>query len=167
MVNKVALCGVVAGILIGAEYSAGTHAADPQTASTMAEPAVTESIHWHSSLKAAHKVAVSENKPLLLVWGAEWCGFCKKLEGETLAHPALARYINETFVAVHLDYDKDEKVRDILEVERLPCTIVLTPQAEQLERFEGFHQPADVYQKLSTARQLYLELTQTSSQAVR
>jgi uncharacterized protein YyaL (SSP411 family) len=128
---------------------------------------VAESIHWHSSLKAAHQVAVRENKPLLLVWGAEWCGFCKKLEGETLAHPALAKYINETFVAVHLDYDKDEKVRDILEVERLPCTIVLTPQAEQLERFEGFHEPADVYQKLSAARQLHLELSQASSQAVR
>jgi uncharacterized protein YyaL (SSP411 family) len=161
--SRFALYGVVAGILVGATgYRAIVAADDPQSGTAEAE-----SIHWQPSLKAAHKIAVRENKPLLLVWGADWCGFCKKLEGETLAHPALAKYINETFVAVHLDYDKDEKVRDILEVERLPCTIVLTPQAEQLERFEGFQQPADVYQKLSGARQLYLELTQTTSQTVR
>jgi uncharacterized protein YyaL (SSP411 family) len=163
VISRVALCRLVAAILVGtAGYSAGTNAADPP-----AETAAAESIHWQPTLKAAHQIAVRENKPLLLVWGADWCGFCKKLEGETLAHPALAKYINETFVTVHLDYDKDEKVRDILEVERLPCTIVLTPQAEQLERFEGFLQPADVYQKLSAARQLYIELTQTSSQTAR
>lgn len=163
MVNRFSLGALVAGFFIFATgYGFHVTAADPQ-----ADSAAPESIHWQTSLKTAHKVAVRENKPLLLIWGAEWCGFCKKLENETLAHPALAKYINETFVAVHLDYDQDEKVRDILGVERLPCTIVLTPQAEQLERFEGFHQPADVYQKLSSARQLYLELTQTSSQAVR
>lgn len=160
MFSKWIACGVAAGILAcAAEYCGTVSANDPQ-----AQAVAAESVQWHPNLKAAHQAAVRENKPLLLVWGAEWCGFCKKLEGETLAHPALARYINDTFVAVHLDYDKDEKVRDILEVERLPCTIVLTPRAEQLERFEGFHQPADVYQKLSSARQLYLELTQASSE---
>ncbi len=155
---KLPLMGVLlAGLLCVGWWGAGLDAADPP-----AEKA--GGVAWQADLKSAHKIAVRDNKPLLLVWGADWCGFCKKLEQESLAHPSLAKYINETFVPVHLDYDKDEKVRDILEVERLPCTIVLTPEAEQLERFEGFHPATDVYKKLAAARQLHLELTQTASQ---
>lgn len=163
MFSRQALLGISAGCFLATTgYTIALHAQEPPAAAAPAE-----TIEWQPSLKAAHKVAVRENKPILLVWGAEWCRFCHQLESETLAHPALARYINETFVAVHLDYDQDERAREILGVERLPCTIVLTPQAEQLERFEGFHQPADVYQKLSGARQLYLELTQTVSAPAR
>lgn len=150
----------LAGVLFAGWLGAGLDAADPPAATA----ATAAGVEWQPDLKSAHRIAVRDNKPLLLVWGADWCGFCKKLEQESLAHPTLAKYINETYVAVHLDYDKDEKVRDILEVERLPCTIVLTPQAEQLERFEGFLPASDVYKKLAAARQLHQELTQTAAQ---
>lgn len=150
------LAALMACLSVAVWFSLPSDAADPASGS--------DGVAWQKDLKSAHTVAVRENKPLLLVWGADWCTFCKKLEQESLAHPTLARYINDTFVPVHLDYDKDEKVREILEVERLPCTIVLTPEAEQLERFEGFHPATDVYRKLAAARQLHLELTQTASQ---
>lgn len=120
---------------------------------------------WEANLKAAHRAAVRDNKPMLLVFGADWCHFCKKLEEETLAHPALARYINETYVPVHLDFDKDERVRDILQVERLPCTILLTKDAEILDRFEGYMPPADIYRKLAAAKQVHLQLVEAAGTA--
>ena len=120
-------------------------------------------IEWQSDLRAAHRVAVRENKPMLLVWGADWCGFCKKLERQTLTHPQLAEYINGTFVAVHMDFDRDEKVRDILEVEKLPCTIVLTTDAQELERLEGYAEPQAMYRKLAGAQKLYERLNRHSA----
>ncbi|MBL8851808.1 MAG: thioredoxin family protein [Planctomycetaceae bacterium] len=122
-------------------------------------------VEWQSNLKAAHRLAVRDNKPLLIVFGAEWCHFCKKLEEETLAHPALARYINDTYVPVHLDFDKDDRVRDILQVERLPCTILLTKDAEILDRFEGYMPPADIYKKLAAAKQVHLQLVEAAGTA--
>src|SRR5690606_17865730 len=48
-----------------------------------ADPAANQGVAWQPNLKAAHKVAVRDNKPLLLVFGAEWCHFCTKLEQES------------------------------------------------------------------------------------
>ncbi|SFI16949.1 thioredoxin family protein [Planctomicrobium piriforme] len=112
-------------------------------------------IKWHTSLQTAHKQAVAENKPLLIVFGAEWCGFCKKLEKQTLNTPELSKYINDTFVAVHLDLDKEKKIGEILEVHALPCTIVLSPNADLLGRINGYETAAPFQKKLVAARELY------------
>lgn len=122
-------------------------------------------VEWSPNLKAAHKLAVRDNKPLLLVFGADWCHFCKKLENESLAHPALANYINTTYVPVHLDFDKDERAREILKVERLPCTILVTKDAEILDRFEGYMPAAEVYRKLAAAKQVHMQLVEAAGTA--
>ncbi len=115
-------------------------------------------IEWADDIFAAHKLAQAQNKPMLLVFGADWCGYCKKLEQQTLTNPQLVEYINKTYIAVHLDADKDEKVTEILEVKGLPCTIILSPDADLLGRIEGFHQPSAFYQKLATAKQAHLQV---------
>lgn len=137
-----------------------TEAAEPAAGNGAASAGVT----WEHDLRAGYQTALREKKPLLLVFGADWCHFCKKLEQETLGHPALARYINTTYVAVHLDFDKDERVREILEVEKLPCTILLTTNAEVLDRFEGFLPPSEMYRKLAAARQVHLQLTEANGE---
>lgn len=117
-----------------------------------------EGVQWQTDLRAAHKLAVAQNKPMLVVFGADWCGYCKKLERETLAHPQLVEYVNEKFIPVHLDADKDEKVTEILGVKGLPCTVVLSPSAEEVARIEGFHQPSGFYQKLTAAEQSFQQV---------
>ena len=97
-----------------------------------------QKLKWHKSLKPAHKLAMETDKPLLIVFGASWCHYCHKLERETLADKRLVAAIERDFVPVHLDFDKDAKVAKILEVERLPCTVVLSPEADLLLKSEGF-----------------------------
>jgi len=122
-----------------------------------------KSITWQTNLKAVHKVAREQNKPMMLVFGAEWCGYCKKLEKTTLENPQLSKYINSTFVSVHIDVDDEEKIAQILEVKSLPCTIILSPGADLLGRFEGYMQPAPMYQKLASANKLHLDGQSTAS----
>ncbi|WP_437203646.1 thioredoxin family protein [Planctomicrobium sp. SH664] len=109
-------------------------------------------IRWQSDLRAAHRQAVAENKPIMIVFGAEWCGFCKKLEKQTLETPQMSQYINESFIPVHLDLDKEKRIGEILEVEALPCTIILSPNADLLGRIDGYHKPDPFHQKLAAAR---------------
>ena len=59
--------------------------------------------------------------------------------------------IERDFIPVHLDFDKDSKIAKILEVERLPCTVFLTPQADLLHRTEGFANVKEFQSTLSTA----------------
>lgn len=109
-------------------------------------------INWQKDIFTAHKLAQQQNKPMLLVFGADWCGFCKKLEAQTLTQPQLADYINKNFIPVHLDADKDQKVTQILDVESLPCTIVLSPTADLMGRIDGFFAPEPFYRKLVAAK---------------
>lgn len=50
----------------------------------------------------------------------------------------MSAVIEREFVPVHLDFNKDSKVAKILEVESLPCTVALSPQADLLHKAIGF-----------------------------
>ncbi len=132
------------------------------TAATWGSGPEKSPVSWQADLQAAHKVSLQQNKPMLLVFGADWCTYCKKLESQTLGNPQLAKYINMNFVPVHIDVDAEPRVGEILEVKSLPCTIVLTPGADLLGRYEGFCQPGQMYQKLTAAQKLHQEVQQTS-----
>lgn len=97
-----------------------------------------QKLKWNRSLKPAHKLAMETDKPLLIVFGASWCHYCHKLERETLSDKRLVAIIERDFVPVMLDFDRDAKVAKILEVERLPCTVVLSPEADLLQKTEGY-----------------------------
>jgi len=105
-------------------------------------------IKWVYDLDSAHKQSLATGKPMLIVCGGPWCVYCKKLEKEVLGHPTIARYINKTFIAVHLDSEKDQKAVQILEVKSLPTTVILSPDADLLGSVEGFVKPRDYAQVL-------------------
>lgn len=150
----------LAVILLGVLSTAGsfaTRAAEPKKAA----------VQWQADLDEAHKISVEQKKPMLLVFGAPWCHYCKKLEQTTLTNADLARFINGNFVAVHIDVDQQERVAKILEVESLPCTIVLSPEADLLGRFEGFKQPSEVYAELAKARRAMQPAVRTASKTTK
>jgi thioredoxin-related protein len=100
-------------------------------------PSRTE-INWQSDLKKAHEESVRLNRPMLLVFGADWCSYCRKMDQSTLATPLLVSYVNHSFVPVRLDLEKDKEVAKILGVKRIPCTVVLSPHADLLGRLVGY-----------------------------
>lgn len=117
-------------------------------------------IQWNHSLKAAHKLAIEQDKPLLIVFGASWCTYCHKLERETLGDKRITALVERDFIPVHLDFDRDAKVAKILEVERLPCTVVLSPQADLLSKYEGYAEFKEYQQMLQTALDKQAEIQQ-------
>lgn len=95
-------------------------------------------VRWQSDLIKARTAAVQSDRPMLLVFGAEWCTYCKKMEATTLTDPALVRDINEKFVPVHLDFDKQKRVAEVLKIKAIPCSVVLSAEAEILARHDGY-----------------------------
>lgn len=127
---------------------------------TAAEPLPLAGIQWHTDLQAAHRESLRLNRPVLIVFGAEWCHFCTKLEKESLGHPQIAQYINQTFIPVHLDFDASEREAKILDVKGIPCIVALTPQAELVGRLDGFAAPQKVADMLVGAAQMQTKLQQ-------
>lgn len=107
-------------------------------------PERVEPIAWRTNLYAAHQESVQSDKPLLVLFDAAWCGHCQKLKTETLGQPRLRRHVNKAFIPVRLNFDEATEVAEVLEVTSLPCTIVLSPQADLLGRIDGYEQ-ADAY----------------------
>ncbi len=91
---------------------------------------------------------------MLLVISANWCPHCRKLEQNTLIDPGVADYVNASFIPVRLDFDRNKRIAKILEVQSIPCTIVLSPQADLLGRIVGHVEPAKFQKALQAARRL-------------
>jgi thiol:disulfide interchange protein DsbD len=87
--------------------------------------------------------AVSEHKPLLIDFGASWCGACKELEKETFPDPRV-RAAGARFVALRVDAsdDDDEKVAQVRKkygaTEGLPVVLLYGSDGHEAVRFTEF-----------------------------
>jgi thioredoxin-related protein len=114
-------------------------------------------IAWFHDLFEAHKVAVATGRPLLIVFGADWCHYCKEMEKTTLQNPKLASYVSANFVPVHLDTDRDKRIAEILKVKPIPCTVVLSPKADMLVKIVGYREMSPYYAELEKSRLRYVK----------
>ena len=127
---------------------------DLSKAETKSGSASTDAINWHTDLEAAHQASLKSNKPVFIVFDASWCTYCRKLEKDTLSDPRMARYLNQAFEPVHLDFDKDREIADILKVKSIPCTVVLSSEADLLARQVGYSKVPRYHSILEKARKL-------------
>ncbi len=120
----------------------------------------TPKIKWQSDLKTAYRIGKTQDKPLLILFSASWCTYCHKLIRESLGDKAMVEFVESQFVPVLLDFDKDNKIAKILEVESLPCTVILSPQADLLLQKNGFQKSAAYRETLQSALDKRDELIQ-------
>lgn len=120
----------------------------PATRASDVSPAAR--IPWRFNLEQAHAEAQKANKPLLVVIGAPWCQYSRKLDTQTLSNPEIIGVIQERFVPVLVSFDRNREIARKLEVKSLPCTIVLSPEADLLGRLVG-HVEADQYKEALVA----------------
>ncbi len=139
---------VVAGIIACCTLSSAT----PPLKGQIYPRVITKTVNWEKNLNTAHQKAIKTNKPILILFGASWCRYCKKLEKETVNHPKMASYINKTFIPVHLDLDQDKRIAKILGVKKLPCTVILSPEADLLGKYVGYEKPVTYFDKIAKAR---------------
>lgn len=75
-------------------------------ASAYLQSAAHQPIHWYPWSPEALERARREDKPILLDIGAVWCHWCHVLDHESYDDPAVAKIINEHFIAIKVDRDE-------------------------------------------------------------
>ena len=115
-------------------------------------------VAWFHDLYEAHKVSAATGRPMLILFGAKWCHYCRELENTTLKNPQLVSYISSNFVPVHLDADDDGRIAQILKAKPIPCTVVLSPEADLMGRSFGYQDVPHYTAELEKMRQRYVKL---------
>ncbi|MBL8888498.1 MAG: thioredoxin family protein [Planctomycetaceae bacterium] len=125
-----------------------------------------QQIQWLDSIEAAKARAKTENKPILVHFGADYCGPCRSLEQYVFTEPRVAQAINDRFVAVKIDTKKQPQTVDQFQVTKIPHDVILTPDGQVAYRRMS-PSSASLYQEmLSTGSRIAAETNPRSQQVV-
>lgn len=95
------------------------------------------SIAWNSYDKGL-ALAKEKKKKIYINFHADWCGYCKKMEKETFVSPKVIAYLNEHFIAVRVNSDKEQATARKYNVRGLPANFFLTEQGEVIGNQPGY-----------------------------
>ena len=100
-------------------------------------------IQWHSYTKGLEK-AKGKDKLIFINFHADWCTFCRKMKAETYSDPKVIAYLNENFICINVDSDKEKDISILYFVRSLPTIWFLEPPDTKLTSVPGYV-PADTF----------------------
>ncbi len=166
-------------LTIAAVLPLQSEAAEPVTEPSNAKKPKVESaglapggIQWQSTFESALELARKQEKPLMVDFETDWCGFCKKLDRETYGNEKVIRFVRQFFVSVKVDGDKRTDLRQKFAIEGYPTIVFLSPHATEIKRIVGFRPAPDFLEEAgkaarssSTLRKLKEEATASPDDA--
>jgi thiol:disulfide interchange protein len=104
-------------------------------------------IQWVEDYDKGIALAREQGKPAVLVLYADWCGFCKKLFGETLQDPRVKSF-NDRFVWIKVNSDSEAKLKELYAQKGFPLIVILNLEGQPLDRMDGFKDAAAFREEL-------------------
>jgi thioredoxin:protein disulfide reductase len=102
-------------------------------------------LQWLKSEAEGSRIATAEHRPLIVDFGAEWCGACKELTAHTFSDDSVRSEAGR-FVAVSVDATDDDDpqvnaIKDKYKVVGLPTVVVMDSSGQEKVRFNEFVPP--------------------------
>lgn len=101
-----------------------------------------DGITWYS-YEEGMALAKTNNKKVYINFHAEWCGYCHKMEKETFKDSKVISYLNQNFVPIRINSDKEKALARQYRVRGLPDNIFTTGAGENIGNQPGYLGPAD------------------------
>jgi YHS domain-containing protein len=101
------------------------------------------SVAWKTDLGAAQAESRARDLPLWVQFTGPWCVNCRRMEWGTFSHPLVIAAARERFVAVKLRSDEHEQLALSLGLSSLPSTVIVRPNGEVIDKWEGFGEPGE------------------------
>ena len=96
-----------------------------------------DTINWRS-YEEGMVLSKIEKKKVFLHFYADWCGFCRKMANTTFKDSSLINYLNENFMLIRVNTDREPRTAGNYGVAGLPTTVFLTPMGEPIFSVPGY-----------------------------
>ena len=100
-------------------------------------------LQWYNTYDEGLKVAVAENKPMLVYFWAIWCTWCEKMNTEVYPDKEVSAILKEDFILVAVDLDANKEDVRRFNVQYPPNEIFVSPKGEVITRIPGYVRKED------------------------
>ena len=123
-------------------------------------PEATEGVNWYR-YEEGLKQAKEGNKPILLDFYTDWCGWCKKMDKETYGNRDIQQFLNLNFIPIKINAEskepvkvdgKEGKMKDLTRkygVRGFPTTIFLEFDGTFIGPLPGYKDPGSMRNALA------------------
>lgn len=120
---------------------------------------------WHDDVMLAWHEAQVQQRPLLLYVSMPGCGYCRKMEAESLHHPAIRQQIAAGYVAARMDGRANPQFARRLGVTVYPTTVIVSPENRLLDSLRGYVGPQQLHARLAAVHSAQLAARQADAPA--
>jgi uncharacterized protein YyaL (SSP411 family) len=113
-------------------------------------------VEWREWGADAFAEADERECPVLLSLSATWCEGCHEMDAITYAEPRIAANVNDGFVPVRVDVDRNPRVRERYNMGGFPTTAFLTPEGDLLTG-AGYLDVDGMRQVIESVRQMWAD----------
>ena len=111
---------------------------------------IASSVEWYT-YEEGMALAKEQNKPVMIDFHADWCGFCKKLDSETYSDSNVIE-MSENFVNIKVDTEKQGQLAQDYGVRGLPTIVFTDPQGNEIRRVVGYRDAGPFLNEMEAAR---------------
>jgi thioredoxin-like negative regulator of GroEL len=114
-------------------------------------PLVGQEVQWRTDYAAARREAAEKDRPLVIDFGTENCFWCKQLDLRTFRDVAVVRALNERFVPLKIDAQREPELTSRLRIQTFPTIVLAAPDGKILDTIEGFREATPFQEYLQRA----------------
>jgi thiol:disulfide interchange protein len=107
------------------------------------KPVFAKEIAWNGFDQGIAR-SKSENKKIFLHFYANWCGACRIMESKTFKDPAVIAYINENFIPIKVNADREKEAADLFRVRALPDNWFIAEDGKPIGHQPGYITPVQL-----------------------
>lgn len=108
-----------------------------------------KAIVWTTFVKGMAQ-AKKEDKPTMIHFTTDWCGWCRKLEREVYTVPEVIE-LSQKFVCIRVDGDKEKEVVQDHKVRGYPTILFTNSKREEVHRIPGYMPAEGFLNQMKTA----------------
>lgn len=109
-----------------------------------------KSVKWRTDFEKAAKDAKKANKPIMIDFYTDWCGWCKKLDKDVYTDSRVVD-LSKKFVCVKIDGDENRKLVEKYDLQGYPTIVFLNSKSEEVERIVGYKNADDFLKTMRKA----------------